>query len=77
MTEDSEYLLAGEYFLAVQGLAMIRTCIRKPSVARPRVAEIQAIAAHFADTRNALSIPMTDAQGGRHQLAAYGSLFLY
>ncbi len=64
MTEDSEYLLAGEYFLAVQGLAMIRTCVRKPSVARPRVEEIQAIAAHFADPPNALSIPMTEYDVG-------------
>lgn len=36
-------LLVGEYLLAIQGLAMIRTCLTDPGAARPRVEEIRRI----------------------------------
>jgi ubiquinone/menaquinone biosynthesis C-methylase UbiE len=52
-----ERLKLGEYLLAVEGLAMIRTCLTEPSAARPRVEEIRAILAGLADTPD---IPMTE-----------------
>ncbi len=60
MADESETLLAGEYFLAVEGLAMIRTCLVEPSAARPRAHEIKKIIARFQDFPNSLSIPMTE-----------------
>lgn len=52
-----ETLKIGEYLLAIQGLAMIRTCTTQPSVARPRVAEIRAILADLPDSPD---IPLTE-----------------
>src|SRR5262245_48467129 len=52
-----ETLKIGEYLLAVEGLAMIRTCMTEPSAARPRVDEIRAILAGLAGTPD---IPMTE-----------------
>src|SRR4051794_39740257 len=46
----------GEYLLAVQGLAMIRTCLTEPAQARPRVAEIRRILDELADSPE---IPLT------------------
>jgi ubiquinone/menaquinone biosynthesis C-methylase UbiE len=46
----------GEYLLAVQGLAMIRTCLAEPAQARPRVAEIRRILDELADSPE---IPLT------------------
>lgn len=40
---DERTLLVGEYLLAIQGLAMIRTCLTDPGAARPRVSEIRRI----------------------------------
>lgn len=60
MAERPEILLAGEYFLAVEGLAMIRSCITQPSVARPRVEEIQRIIAHFREFPQSLEFPVTE-----------------
>lgn len=52
-----ETLRLGEYLLAIQGLAMIRTCITQPSAARPRVGEIRAILADLPDSPD---IPLTE-----------------
>ncbi|MFL6144193.1 MAG: class I SAM-dependent methyltransferase [Labedaea sp.] len=46
----------GEYLLAVQGLAMIRTCLTEPAQARPRVAEIRRILDELDDSPE---IPLT------------------
>jgi ubiquinone/menaquinone biosynthesis C-methylase UbiE len=53
----SETLRLGEYLLAVEGLAMIRTCLAEPSAARPRVEEIRAILANLPDSPE---IPLTE-----------------
>jgi ubiquinone/menaquinone biosynthesis C-methylase UbiE len=60
MAERSEILLAGEYFLAVEGLAMIRSCITQPSVARPRVDEIRRIIERFGEFPQSLEVPVTE-----------------
>lgn len=52
-------LVAGEYFLAVEGYAMIQYCLTAPSVARPRVEEMRRILDRFEDFPNSLRIPMT------------------
>jgi ubiquinone/menaquinone biosynthesis C-methylase UbiE len=52
--------LAGEYFLAVQGLAMIRDCVTHPSAVKPRVEEVKGIVARFDEFPNSLAIEMTE-----------------
>jgi ubiquinone/menaquinone biosynthesis C-methylase UbiE len=58
--DDAGTLLAGEYFLAVQGLAMIRTCLTDPSAARPRVDEMRGVIAQFDGFPYSLAIPMVE-----------------
>ena len=60
MAERTDILRAGEYFLAVQGLAMIRSCASHPSAARQRVDEIRTILDHFDDIPNSLLFPVTE-----------------
>ena len=60
VTTRTETLLAGEYFLAVEGFAMIRTCLTHPSAARPRVEEIRGILDRFDEFPQSLAIPMTE-----------------
>ncbi len=60
MSERTEILRAGEYFLAVQGLAMIRACIAEPTIARRRVAEIRDILDHFDEMPHRLELPVTE-----------------
>src|SRR5438128_2504491 len=65
MTDTTEILRAGEYFLAVEGLAVIRS-ITRPSLARQRVEEVQRIVAHFDEFPQSLELPVTeyDVEGG-------------
>jgi ubiquinone/menaquinone biosynthesis C-methylase UbiE len=55
-----DVLLAGEFFLAIEGMAMIRSCLLAPATARPRAAEIRGIVEHFDEFPNSLAIPMTE-----------------
>jgi ubiquinone/menaquinone biosynthesis C-methylase UbiE len=57
---DPGTLVAGEYFLAVEGYAMIRHCVTDPSAARPRVDEMREILARFEEFPNSLAIPLTE-----------------
>jgi ubiquinone/menaquinone biosynthesis C-methylase UbiE len=59
VSQDTGTLVAGEYFLAVEGYAMIRHCLTAPSAARPRVDEMRQILAHFGEFPNSLAIPLT------------------
>lgn len=59
MSQDADTLVAGEYFLAVEGYAMIRHCVTDPSAARPRVDEMRQILAGFEEFPNSLAIPLT------------------
>ena len=72
MPDSDEVLLAGEYFLAVEGLAMIRSVITKPSAARPRVDEIRNIIAHFDEFPQSLEFPVRefDVEAGYSRWAA-------
>jgi ubiquinone/menaquinone biosynthesis C-methylase UbiE len=49
-------LRLGEYLLAIEGLAMIRTCLSDPAAARPRVDEIRRILDELPDS---VEIPLT------------------
>jgi ubiquinone/menaquinone biosynthesis C-methylase UbiE len=55
-----EVLRAGEYFLAVQGLAMIRRATSRPSVARGRVEEMRRVLEHFDEFPNSLEFPVSE-----------------
>jgi ubiquinone/menaquinone biosynthesis C-methylase UbiE len=52
-----EMLRLGEYLLAIQGLAMIRTAPTRPSEARPRVAEIRRILDELPES---IELPLTE-----------------
>ena len=60
MPKRTDTLIAGQYFLAVEGLALIRTTLRNPSVGRARVEEIRGIIEGFGEFPNSLEIPMTE-----------------
>ncbi|CAN5862637.1 hypothetical protein BH24ACT3_BH24ACT3_04710 [soil metagenome] len=66
MTTRTDTLLAGQYFLAVQGFAIIRSCLTDPSATRPRLDEVREIAEHLGEFPHSLEIPMTehDVVGG-------------
>ena len=60
MAPRTDTLLAGEYFLAVQGLAMIRRCVTNPTAVRPRAEEIRQIAARWDEFPNSLAIEVAE-----------------
>jgi ubiquinone/menaquinone biosynthesis C-methylase UbiE len=60
VTPRTETLLAGQYFLAVEGLALMRQTLRYPESCLPRVDEIRDIAAKFDEFPNSLAIPMIE-----------------
>ena len=60
MTEQPETLLAGEYFLGVQGLAALRTCLTRPSLSRRRVEEIRGMLVRFGEFPNSMELPVTE-----------------
>jgi ubiquinone/menaquinone biosynthesis C-methylase UbiE len=53
-----EILVAGEYFLGVEGYALIRNCLREPSAGRARLGEIRDIVERFDEFPNSLTIPL-------------------
>ena len=59
MPDEPEVLRAGEYFLAVEGLAMIRSVIAQPSRARARVDEVRAIIDRFDEFPQSLEFPVS------------------
>jgi ubiquinone/menaquinone biosynthesis C-methylase UbiE len=59
MSERDEVLIVGEYFLAIEGFAMIRHCLTTPSAARPRVDEMRSIL-DDSNELHALRIPLTE-----------------
>jgi ubiquinone/menaquinone biosynthesis C-methylase UbiE len=60
VNDGTETFIAGEYFLAVEGFAMIRNCLTAPTAARPRVEEMRKILARFDQFPNSLVIPLTE-----------------
>ena len=65
MEDAPETLLAGHYFLAVEGLALIRNWLYQPSDMRPMIEDVKAIVARLEDFPNSLEIPVT-----RHDVEA-------
>ena len=60
MPERTHVLQAGEYFLAVEGLAMIRTCLTDAAATAPRVDEVRDIVERFDEFPYSLAIPMSE-----------------
>ena len=60
MNEHAEELVVGEYFLAVEGFAMIRHCLTTPSATKARVDEIRDLATKLDEFPNSLTIPLTE-----------------
>jgi ubiquinone/menaquinone biosynthesis C-methylase UbiE len=56
---DRDELVAADYFLAVLGLAMTRTILRRPSAAVPRRHEIEQVLASLDDPLYAARIPFS------------------
>lgn len=60
MQEKTQTLRAGEYFLAVEGLAMIRHVLTDLPTARRRVEETRRIIERFEDFPQSLELPVTE-----------------
>ena len=67
----TETVYAGHYFLAVQGMALIRSVLVDPHAAIPRVEEIRTIAENLDEFPNSLAIPLIqhDVEDGYTQWA--------
>jgi len=53
-------LLAGEFFLAIEGLAMLRTALTNPASARPRMDEVRLVMDHWDEFPNSLQLPFVE-----------------
>ena len=56
----TDTVLAGHYFLGVEGLALARYCLRDSAAIAPRVDEVLHIAATIDEFPNSLTIPMVE-----------------
>jgi len=66
MPKQAEIICAGEYFIAVEGLAMIRHLLTDTPMARKRMGDIRHILDHFDEFPQSLEFPVTeyDVQAG-------------
>lgn len=60
MPREPQTLLAGQYFLAVHGLALIRTVLSDPATALPYTEQIRRISADFEEFPHSLAIPLIE-----------------
>jgi ubiquinone/menaquinone biosynthesis C-methylase UbiE len=60
MAPRTHTLLAGEYFLGVQGMAIMRTILQDAATARPRADDTREILEHFEEFPNSLTIEMAE-----------------
>lgn len=60
MGRRTQTLVAGQYFLAVEGLALVRNVLSDQIAASPRADEIREIAAHFDEFPHSLEIPLVE-----------------
>ena len=60
--EQHEILRAGDYFIAVEGLAMIRNAITNPPLARKRMEDVRRIIEHYDEFLTKLVPGMDVAQ---------------
>ena len=71
MARKTETLIAGHYFVAVQGLGLVRHVLSDPDAVAPRVDEIVEITRHLDDFPHSLQIPLIehDVEDGYTQWA--------
>lgn len=60
MPKPPQTLLAGQFFLAVEGLALIRTSLADPDAGRPRIDEIRGIVERYDEFPQSLEIALTE-----------------
>jgi ubiquinone/menaquinone biosynthesis C-methylase UbiE len=60
MAPRKDSVLAGHYFLGIQGLALIRYCLTDSAAVRPRIDEMIRIAATMHEFPNDLEVPMLE-----------------
>ena len=60
MAPRAESLLAGQYFLAVHGLSLVRTLFVDEAAAMASTEAMRVIAADFDELPHSLSIPLTE-----------------
>jgi ubiquinone/menaquinone biosynthesis C-methylase UbiE len=62
MSDDrpDNVLLAGEFFLAIEGLAMLRTALTDPVAVRPRMDDVRMVLDNFDEFPNSLPLPLTE-----------------
>src|SRR5689334_17695787 len=60
MPEQRDVLLAGEYFLAVAGLALMRSVLVDPDAARARAADVRRIVDHWDEFPQSLTLMLVE-----------------
>jgi ubiquinone/menaquinone biosynthesis C-methylase UbiE len=60
MAPRRDTLLAAQYFVAVAGMAAMRSCLTHPTAARPRLDEVRGVVEHLDEFPNDLEIPVLE-----------------
>jgi ubiquinone/menaquinone biosynthesis C-methylase UbiE len=60
MAPRRDTLLAAQYFVAVAGMAAMRSCLTHPTTARPRLDEVRGVVEHLDEFPNDLEIPVLE-----------------
>jgi ubiquinone/menaquinone biosynthesis C-methylase UbiE len=60
VTPRRDTLLAAQYFVAVAGMAAMRSCITRPTDARPLLDEVRRVVDHLDEFPNSLEIPVLE-----------------
>jgi ubiquinone/menaquinone biosynthesis C-methylase UbiE len=60
MAPRRDTLLAAQYFVAVAGMAAMRSCLTHPTAARPRLDEVRGVVDHLDEFPNDLEIPVLE-----------------
>ncbi len=60
MPEQTQTFLAGEYFIAVQGFAMLRNLLTNTAAAQVRTGDVRRVVEHFHEFPHSLEFPVTE-----------------
>src|ERR671917_2014165 len=60
MAPRRDTLLAAQYFVAVAGMAAMRSCLTHPTAARPRLDDVRGVVEHLDEFPNDLEIPVLE-----------------
>jgi ubiquinone/menaquinone biosynthesis C-methylase UbiE len=60
MAPRRDTLLAAQYFVAVAGMAAMRSCLTRPSAARPLLDDVRRVIEHLDEFPNDLEIPVLE-----------------